>query len=103
MLTAGTFKPQAEKTATQFTLMPGDAVHIPMHAGHWVQNHDAVSVSIALDFELPRWKYADVYKANHFLRKAGLNPRPPGRSLLADRPKAAVIGGLRGVKRLIRR
>lgn len=101
-LKAATFKPQAENNAAEFTLNPGDAVHIPMHAGHWVQNHDAVSVSIALDFEFPRWKYADVYKANHYLRKVGLSPLPPGRSILADRPKAAVIGGLRTVKQLVR-
>ena len=102
-LQAAAFKPKAEKTAAEFTLRPGDAVHIPMHAGHWVQNHDAISVSVALDFEFPRWKYADVYKANHYLRKAGLSPLPPGRSILADRPKAAVIGGLRTLKQLVRR
>jgi hypothetical protein len=99
--TAGTFKPQAEKAATEFTLMPGEAVHIPMHAAHWVQNHDAVSISVALDFEFPRWKYSDIYKANYYLRKMGLSPRAPGRSVLADRSKAALIGGLRTAKQYI--
>jgi hypothetical protein len=103
VLTAATFKPKAQKTAIEFNLSPGEAVHIPPYAAHWVQNHNAVSVSIALDFEYPRWKYADVYKANYYLRKAGLSPRPPGRSILADRPKAAVIAGLRNIKNLVRR
>jgi hypothetical protein len=103
VLTAGTFKPQAEKTAQQFNLAPGEAVHIPMHGAHWVQNHDAVSISIALDFELPRWKYANVYQANYYLRRAGLSPLSPGRSILADRSKAAAIAGLRTAKRLVRR
>ncbi|WP_026607319.1 cupin-like domain-containing protein [Methylocapsa acidiphila] len=102
VLTAGNFKPHAEATARRFDLSPGEGVHIPMHAGHWVQNHDAVSVSIALDFEYPRWKYANVYQANYYLRKAGLSPRPPGRSRLFDRPKSAAISGLRAVKNLVR-
>lgn len=103
VLTAGTFKPEAERSATMFNLSPGEAVHIPMHAGHWVQNHDSVSVSLALDFEYPRWKYADVYKANYYLRKAGLSPRSPGQSMLSDRPKAAAIAMLRTAKKFARR
>jgi hypothetical protein len=99
--TAGTFKPEAEKTATEFILMPGEAVHIPMHAAHWVRNHDAVSISVALDFEFPRWKYSDIYKANYYLRKLGLSPRAPGRTVLTDRSKAALVGGLRTVKQFI--
>jgi len=101
-ITAGTYKPHAEQVARKFTLYPGDAVHIPTHAAHWVQNHDNVSVSLSLNMELPR-RHADAYRANHHLRKLGLKPRPPGSSELADRSKVAAVSGLRRVKSLIAR
>jgi hypothetical protein len=99
---AGTYKPHAEKVARQFTLHPGDAVHIPTHASHWVQNHDSVSISVSLNMEFPP-RYADTYRANHYLRRLGLKPLPPGNSDFVDRSKAAAINGLRQVKSLITR
>jgi hypothetical protein len=101
-ITAGTYKPHAEKVARQFTLHPGDAVHIPTHGAHWVQNHDNVSVSLSLNMEFPR-RYADTYRANHYMRRLGLKPRPPGSSDFVDRSKATAISGLRQVKSLIAR
>jgi mannose-6-phosphate isomerase-like protein (cupin superfamily) len=101
-ITAGTYKPHAEKVARQFTLYPGDAVHIPTHAAHWVQNHDSVSISLSLNMEFPQ-HYGDTYRANHHLRKLGLKPRPPGTSEFVDRSKLAAMKGLRQVKSLIAR
>lgn len=101
-MNAGTYKPHAEKLATQFTLHPGDAVHIPTHGAHWVQNHDNVSISLSLNMEFPR-RYGDTYRANHYMRKLGLKPRPPGSSEWIDRSKAVAIDGLRQVKSLIKR
>ena len=106
-ITAGTYKPRAEQTAKQFALYPGDAVHIPTHAAHWVKNHNNVSVSLSLNMEFPPWRQADIYRANYFLRRLGLSPRSPGESVLADRSKAAMLGLMRPiartVKQLIRR
>ncbi|HEY4254057.1 MAG TPA: cupin-like domain-containing protein [Roseomonas sp.] len=102
-ISAGTYKPHAETVARQFTLHPGDAVHIPTHGAHWVQNHDEVSVSLSLNMEFPRSRYADVYRANHYLRRLGLSPRPPGGSAFIDRSKAAAMNSLRQVKSLVRR
>lgn len=99
---AGTYKPHAEKVARHFTLCPGDALHIPTHAAHWVQNHDSVSVSVSLNMEFPQ-RYADTYRANHYMRRLGLKPRPPGSSEFVDRSKAAAMSGLRQVKSLIMR
>lgn len=89
-ITAGTYKPHAEERAAKFVLHPGEAVHIPTHAAHWVKNHDNVSVSLSLNFEFPSWLQADVFRTNYYLRKLGVSPRPPGRSLLADRTKAPI-------------
>ncbi|WP_321905350.1 cupin-like domain-containing protein [Paraburkholderia tropica] len=101
-INAGTYKPHAEKLARQFTLHPGDAVHIPTHGAHWVQNHDNVSISLSLNMELPR-RYGDAYRANYYMRKLGLKPRPPGASEWLDGSKAATVHGLRQVKSLIKR
>nr|WP_281502811.1 cupin-like domain-containing protein [Ancylobacter crimeensis] len=102
-ITAGTYKPHAEKAAHKFTLEPGDAVHIPTHGAHWVQNHDDVSVSLSLNMEFPNWLHANVYRANHMMRRFGMSPRPPGQSVLADRSKSAMISSLRMAKRLAKR
>jgi hypothetical protein len=99
---AGTYKPHAEQVARHFTLRPGDALHIPTHGAHWVQNHDSVSISVSLNMEFPQ-RFADTYRANHYLRRLGLKPRPPGRSVFVDRSKAAAISSLRQVKSLIAR
>lgn len=113
-IAAGNYKPQAEERATKFTLTPGDAVHIPTHAAHWVKNHDNVSVSLSLNFEFPSWLHADVYRANYYLRRLGLTPHAPGRGVVSDRLKATAGRALRSTrlaagavyraaKRLIRR
>jgi hypothetical protein len=102
-ITAGNYKPHAEERATRFTLAPGDALHIPSHAAHWVKNHDEISVSLSFNFEFPNWYHKDVYRANHYLRRLGITPRPPGRSVMVDRVKAATIGLARAAKRLVRR
>jgi hypothetical protein len=102
-ISAGIYKPFAEERATHFTLDPGEAVHIPTHAAHWVKNRDTVSVSLSLNMEFPNWMQSDVHRANHYLRRLGLSPRPPGSSILIDRAKAAAIDTLRSVKRLVRR
>jgi hypothetical protein len=97
---AGTFKPGLEERARLFHLRPGDGVHIPTHAGHWVKNSNAVSVSLSLNFELPYWMYRDVYRMNHYLRRLGLQPTPPGHARLSDKMKAGAAAVGRQLNRL---
>ncbi len=89
---SGIYKPGVESTATHFHLSPGEALHIPTHAAHWVKNSDNVSVSLSLNFEFPPWMYTDVCRANYCLRKLGLRPRPPGQSKIGDSLKASIMG-----------
>jgi hypothetical protein len=100
-ITSGSYKPHAETVASQLDLGPGDAVHIPTHSAHWVRNLDEVSVSLSLNFELPRASCADIYLANYYLRRLGVAPRPPGRSKLTDTLKAAAIQTARSIKRAV--
>lgn len=97
---AGDFKPGLEQRAGHFHLKPGEGVHIPTHAGHWVHNGNAVSVSLSLNFELPPGLYRDIYRVNHKLRRLGLTPRPPGEAPLSDRLKAGAAAVSRRLNRL---
>lgn len=98
---AASFKPHAPSRAWRFRLKPGDAVHIPTHGAHWVQNCDNLSVSLSLNFEFPAWMYRDVYRANHFMRRMGLSPAPAGGG--ADRVKAVTVRSLASAKAAARR
>jgi Cupin-like domain len=89
---AGTYKPGVEARATRYDLNPGEAVHIPTHAAHWVENGDNISVSLSLNFELPPSLFKYVSITNHGLRRLGLKPRPPGMSKACDRLKALAGG-----------
>lgn len=100
---AGTYKPGVENKATRYELHPGEAVHIPTHGAHWVQNGDNISVSLSLNFELPPSMYRNVSIANYGLRRLGLRPRPPGSSVMGDRLKAAAGGLSAGGYRLLKR
>jgi hypothetical protein len=85
---AGTYKPGVENRASTFELNPGEGVYIPSHGAHWVQNGDNVSVSLSLNFELPPSTYKYPSITNYALRRLGVQPRPLGQSLAADRLKA---------------
>ena len=60
------------------TLQPGEAIHVPVKAPHWVQNHDAVSISLSVTWR-SEWSFAeaDARAMNRMLRRAGLAPRSP--------------------------
>jgi hypothetical protein len=101
-IAAGRFKPEFEAKAKRVVLNPGDGVHIPSHAAHWIKNGDGMSVSLSLNFEFPPWR-ANVYKANHLLRKFGFAPTPPGKSPTQDALKSHLpMQGLRRVKDAIK-
>src|SRR5262249_25898826 len=64
-----------------YELLPGQGVHVPVTAPHWVQNGPEVSVSFSITFQTrASEKRSLVYRANHHLRRWGLRPTPVGRS-----------------------
>ncbi len=81
--------PAYDEKMTAHHLTPGKGVAMPVKAPHWVQNGDAVSISLSITW---RSKYsvreANVQCMNHFLRQKGLNPTPPGVNPLLDQTKA---------------
>jgi hypothetical protein len=92
-LNGANYREQLQHRGKRFELVPGVAVHHPPLAPHWVKNGPSVSVSVSINFcmqELDR--RARIYQVNSIMRRIGMRPSPPGRSLLKDALKA---GGMR--------
>jgi hypothetical protein len=87
--------------ARTFELRPGLGVHNPVHFPHWVQNGPTPSAALSLGFE-PVRSSVDVLHINHYLRKLGMDPTPPGQNDHLDRAKSAVVSGARSMKRALR-
>ncbi len=82
-----------------FTLTPGDGVYVPVKAPHWVQNGDAVSISLSVTWR-SQWSYAeaDARAFNHVLRGVGLNPKSPGRYPAQNLGKSYAYRALRKMR-----
>ncbi len=77
-----------ENRATLHALKPGDAVHMPYMAPHWVSTGGSYSISMAMT-----WKTPEVVRLNKIrlmngtLRRFGLPQKPPGVSPTLDGAK----------------
>lgn len=89
------YREEMQDRGTVYRLNPGEVVHHPPLAPHWVQNDDNISVSVSINYCMRSLeKRARVYQANYFLRKMGLKPLPPGISPLRDSCKTKVLSTL---------
>src|SRR5262249_50747443 len=86
-----------------FELGPGDGLHIPVTAPHWVQNLDEVSVSLSVTFrsDVSEAREAGL-KVNRMLRALGWAPAPVGRRPFVDGLKGRAFGVARRVAHLVR-
>ncbi|PSB59229.1 cupin-like domain-containing protein [Chamaesiphon polymorphus] len=92
-LQAATYRQENQNKASVYHLVPGLAVHHPARAPHWLKNGDRTSVALSINFCMRSYDLeARVYQVNHYLRKLGLNPTPPGKSPLQDSLKQAFLG-----------
>ena len=96
------WKPQFEDRARVFELTPGTGIHIPINSPHWVKNGPEVSVSLSVNFHLHDKLLGYVYRANYWLRKAGLRPSPPGRSKWIDAVKGNSYASIRSLGNRLR-
>lgn len=80
-------------------LSPGEAVYVPVKAPHWVQNGDAVSISLSVTWR-SEWSYAeaDARAFNHILRKRGITPASPKRYPAQNRAKSLAFRALRRLR-----
>jgi hypothetical protein len=92
-----------EQDSVHVNLLPGEGVHIPACFPHWVQNGDAVSISLAiLWFSDVTARRRHLYRVNGWLERAGLNPAMPGERPLADSLKALPLTVKRRLRRWLR-
>jgi hypothetical protein len=92
---AGRFRESIMTAAKCHHLSPGVGVHHPPLAPHLIRNGNEVSVSVAAYFVLPEHeRVARVYQSNHFIRKLGMRPRPPGLSRWSDSVKIGLINAV---------
>lgn len=90
-----------EAGATQWRLKPGQGVHHPYLAPHWVQNGDEVSVSLAITYRTAATaRQVRARSMNFLLRRLGLTPRGFGETPWVDSLKAAVYGVIEPVRPL---
>ena len=94
---AGTYKPEFEERAMIFHMRPGTGVHIPVNCPHWLKNGSDVSVSMNVNFQFRDEIWGNIYKANHYLRRLGLTPMPPGIHPWRDRVKSKVYTAIQDV------
>jgi hypothetical protein len=77
-----------EARARVFELRPGQGLHFPPLAPHWVKNGEEPSISFSITFRTDRSRQAaGVYTINQLLRRYRLSPRPPERSKVVDHAK----------------
>jgi ribosomal protein L16 Arg81 hydroxylase len=79
-----------------FDLGPGDALHVPVMAPHWVEVIEGPSISLSITWR-SLWSYeeADARGLNHLLRHSGLSPARPSRFPQRNRLKSLAYRALR--------
>jgi hypothetical protein len=96
------FRPEFQDKARVFELNPGDGVHVPVTAPHWVKNGDSFSVSFSITFHTRGTERRRlVYAANLALRRLGLKPTPYGAGFQDTLKYRAALAVYRG-KHLLR-
>src|SRR5579862_6228971 len=107
-ISAAKYREENQSKAWEFGLKPGNGVHVPVIYPHWVKNQKAVSMSLSINFRFHGRKRADVFRANRYIRKMGLNPRSVGESKMMDSIKGEtffwkrrVMGKLQGLRKRI--
>jgi hypothetical protein len=82
------FDERRHADAMTFELAPGDGVHVPVNAPHYVKNGPEASISFSITFRTPEGdRRASVYRVNERMRALGVRPRRVGALPLVDRAK----------------
>lgn len=84
----------------RFDFKPGEGLHIPFIAGHYVQNGtEDVSISMSIIFNTPESQaQLDALQLNHKVRGMGWAPSPVGRHLGRDQLKSFLWRARRKVR-----
>lgn len=86
-----------------FNLKPGQGLHFPVVAPHWVENGSEVSVSFSITFQTDdSMRRQTLHRFNRRIRKLGLTPRPVGVDPKRDATKYFFLNTLRAPTRILR-
>ena len=99
---AAQFRQHLQHRALEVEMQPGTGVHIPVNSPHWVQNYNDVSVTVSMNFQFHDSLRASAYRANYYMRKIGLRPRPPVENTVSYVAKTYLGAGLNYTRRLYR-
>jgi hypothetical protein len=99
---AATYKPEFESRALVYHMRPGTGVHSPVNTPHWLKNGDNVSVSLNINFQFHEHAWENLFKVNHYLRRAGLKPASPGKHPLSDRVKSRAFATVKGLRQAVK-
>lgn len=95
---AAVYKPEFEPRAFVYHMRPGTGAHIPINSPHWLRNRNNISVTLNVNFQFHDHHWANLYKANYYLRRAGLTPASPGEHPMADRLKSLAFTAVQRTK-----
>lgn len=99
---AARYKPELESRAFVYQMRPGSGVHIPINSPHWLRNGNNISVTLNINFQFHDRHWANLYRANYYLRRAGVRPNPPGAHPVSDRIKSAAFTVLQRAKQAMK-
>lgn len=98
---AARYDPAKDRAVKVFDLQPGMCANQPLHAPHSAEVFAEASISMTIALVLREWEQAaHVHRANHYLRKAGLNPGPVGARPLSDSVKRLAYRATRKLARV---
>lgn len=74
------WRPDLADSGTEWRLLPGEALYVPVMAPHHVRNGPSSGISLSITWR-SEWSFeeADARAFNGVLRRAGLSPRAPDR------------------------
>ena len=97
------FKEEFDAKAYAFDLCPGQGLHFPVTAPHYVKVGPAYSISFSITFRTPDLERRSmVHNVNAYLRRKGLNPTPAGHSRWRDAVKYQTYRIWRRTRKLLR-
>lgn len=89
---------------TAIDLAPGQAVHVPVKAPHFVRNGPETSISFSITWR-SEWSYreASAHGLNALLRKTGLDPKMPARFPAQNHAKSLAYRAVGKLRRVLRK
>lgn len=86
------YKPEFENRGIWYVLNPGDGLHFPVAAPHWVKNGSEVSISFSITFQTDSsQRRQSLHRWNNGLRRFGLTPSNVGQRPWVDDLKFAAV------------